>query len=520
MLLAAPIIILCLTVLVMLVVRLLRAEFAYHWLIATIGAFIAWPLTFILGTQLPRTAALIIWEPESIFPASPVLIMDQISWPYAVGVVTLILVMMMTDVARASESMWSDWAAGLLLGALGVFAVIAGNPLTLLMAWAAIDLVELFVLFVQPVPAEMRERLVVAYSIRIFASGLLLVVVLLNDSLGLDWSVDNFSTQSAVLLLLAVGLRVGVLPAYMPLMKRSASRRGLGTIVLLVSAAACLVLLNRTSLIVQESTLINILLIIVGVIAIYAATAWVFAEDELSGAPAWVLGMASLSAAAAMLAQPAASQAWGITVLLAGGLIFFTSVLERRMSWLLIFGLIGISSLPLTPTWNGALMYSSPFKPVMVIFIIVQVVLVVGFLRHILRPRPGLSGVERWVWLIYPLGLAILPVVHFLYGWWAFIGFGTLTTSSWWLGLVIVLLTGLVVGLVRFGPRVSIQRTGVLKEFFSMQWFYRLMWGVFGVIENIIRFITTILEGEGGLLWAFLMLVILFMTFVALFGGV
>ncbi len=520
MLLATPIIILSLTVLVMLVVRLIRAEFAYHWLIATTGSFIAWLLTFILGTQLPRTAPLLIWEPETIFPASLVLTIDRFSWPYAVCLATLILVMMMTDVARASESMWSAWTAGLLLGALGVFAVIAGNPLTLLMAWAAIDLVELFVLIVQSIPNEMRERLVVAYSVRIFGSGLLLAVVLLNDSLGLDWSINNFSTQAAVLLLLAVGLRIGVVPAYMPLLKQSASHRGLGSIILIVSAAASLVLLNRTSLVVEESTLINILLIIVGVIAIYAAAAWVFADDELSGAPAWVLGMASLSAAAAMLAQPAASQAWGITVLLSGGLIFFTSVLERRMSWLLIFGLIGISSLPLTPTWNGALMYSPPFKPVMVIFIIVQVILLVGYLRYVLQPRPGLGGVERWVWLIYPLGLAILPVVHFLYGWWAFVGFGTLTSSSWWLGLVIVLLTGLVVGLVRFGPRVSIQRTGVLKAFFSMQWFYRLMWVTFRAIDSVVQFITTILEGEGGLLWAFLMLVILFMMFVALFGGV
>ena len=518
--LAIPIFTLLLTVLIMLVIRLLRANFSYHWLIATVGAFLAWPLVLIMGTQLPRTDSLIAWKPETLFPSSLVLTADQLSWPYAVALITLVLAMMLTEVARATESMWSAWAAGLLLGALGIFAAFAGNPLTLLMAWTAIDLVELLTLLGQRIPNNMRERVVVAFSVRILGSGMLMAAVLLTSSAGLEWTFANIPSQAAVLLLLAVGLRLGVLPAYMPILRESTSRRSLGSMLHLVPAAASLVLLNRTASVVEPSTMVTVLLVFVGLTAIYAGASWIFATDEMDGAPSWILGVASLSAAAAMFAQPIASQAWGIAVLLSGGLIFYTSALERRMSWLLLLGLLGISALPFTPAWNGALMYTSPFNILMVIFIIAQVLLMVGYIRHTLRTREGFSGVERWVWLIYPLGLALLPLIHFLYGWWAFIGFDNLLLSSWLLGMIALLLTALIVGFTRFGPKISLRRVAALESLFSMQWFYSLIWAFFRAVESVIQFLTTVLEGEGGLLWAFLMLVMLFLTFVALLGGI
>ena len=518
--LAIPIFTLLLTVLVMLVIRLLRANFAFYWLIATVGAFIAWPILLFVGTQFPQTDSLIAWKPEALFPSSLVLTSDRISWPYAVALITLVLAMMLTEVARATESMWSSWAAGLLLGGLGIFAVFAGNPLTLLMAWTAIDLVELLILLRQNIPKNMRERVVVAFSVRILGSGLLMAAVVLTSSAGLEWTFANIPSQAAVLLLLAVGLRLGVLSAHMPILRESTSRRSLGSMLYLVPAAASLVVLNRTAFVVEPSTIVTVLLLIVGLTAIYAGASWIIATDEMEGAPSWILGMASLSAAAAMLAQPIASQAWGIGVLLSGGLIFYTSALERRMSWLMLLGFLGITALPFTPAWNGALMYTPPFKFLMVIFVIAQVLFMVGYIRHTLRTREGFTSVERWVWLIYPLGLALLPLTHFLYGLWAYVGFENLMLSSWLLGIITLLLTALIVGVTSFGPKISFGRVAAFESFFSLQWFYSLIWIFFRVVESVIQFLTTVLEGEGGLLWAFLMLVMLFLAFAAMFGGI
>ena len=216
---AIPIFTLILTVLIMLAIRLLRANFAYHWLIATVGAFIALPMVLIIGIQLPQTETLISWKPEMLFPSSLVLTADRLSWPYATALITLVLAMMLTEVARATESMWSAWAAGVLLGALGILAIFAGNPLTLLMAWTAIDIAELLIILGQNIPKNMRERVVVAFSVRVVGSGMLLAAALLTSNTGLEWTFVNIPSQAAVLLLLAVGLRLGVLPAYMPILK-------------------------------------------------------------------------------------------------------------------------------------------------------------------------------------------------------------------------------------------------------------------------------------------------------------
>lgn len=165
-------------------------------------------------------------------------------------------------------------------------------------------------------------------------------------------------------------------------------------------------------------------------------------------------------------------------------------------------------------------MYAPPFKILMVIFVIAQVLLMVGYIRHTLRTREGFTNVERWVRLIYPLGLAILPLTHFLYGWWAFVGFENLLLSSWLLGIITLLLTALIVGVTQFGPKVSFGRVAAFELFFSLQWFYSLIWMFIRAVENVIQFLTTVLEGEGGLLWAFLMLVMLFLAFAAMLGGI
>jgi hypothetical protein len=78
-----------------------------------------------------------------------------------------------------------------------------------------------------------------------------------------------------------------------------------------------------------------------------------------------------------------------------------------------LVGFFSLTTLPLTPTWEGGLLFTAPSSIWMVMFLVGLVLLLMGYLRHTLRPGPGLEGVERWVWLIYPLGLALLPVSHF-----------------------------------------------------------------------------------------------------------
>jgi hypothetical protein len=160
-----------------------------------------------------------------------------------------------------------------------------------------------------------------------------------------------------------------------------------------------------------------------------------------------------------------------------------------------------------------------------VAFLIAQVLLIAGYLQHALREERPLERVERWVWLIYPLGLAFLPLSHY------FIGFqgwqeavrqnpGQFSFSRLLPGLVVLGLFALSMFWSQQGPRLSWSLTSRLASFFSFQWLYRLLWDVFRLTGRFVSFLSAVLEGEGGILWALLLITLLMaILFQSRLGG-
>jgi hypothetical protein len=72
-----PVFVLLLTPVIMLIIRLIKPGFSYFWLLAVTGALIVWPISLILGFRLPNTMLLVEWKPETLFPASPSLLVDM-----------------------------------------------------------------------------------------------------------------------------------------------------------------------------------------------------------------------------------------------------------------------------------------------------------------------------------------------------------------------------------------------------------------------------------------------------------
>ena len=137
------ILILLLTALTLLVLRFFAPEFRYSWVIATVGALVGWISVFAWQTQMPITLQFSIWQPSALFVQSPSLIADGISWAFAVSLAALCLAIIITSVVRANFPSPLTWVGSLVLTSFGILAVVADNPLTLVLIWAAIDLVEL-----------------------------------------------------------------------------------------------------------------------------------------------------------------------------------------------------------------------------------------------------------------------------------------------------------------------------------------------------------------------------------------
>lgn len=513
-----PILILLVVAAAILLIRLFRPRFAYFWLVAALGALAAWPATLVLRLYLPSELRLVTWQPQALFPVSPALLLDRISWPFALAITTLVVAVILTDVARAAEADWLSWAGSLGLGGLGLTAVLAGNPLTLVIAWSALDLIELVVLLSQISESAVRERVVIAFAARVGGILVLLMAAVTANSAKLPLDFSTIPAAISIYLIIASGLRLGVLPLHLPFLQELPLRRGLGTLVRLVPAAASLVLLVRTGTEGVPSSFRTPLLALSGLAAISASLIWATARDELDGRPFWILGGASFAVAAAIQAHPGGSLAWGIATLLSGGLLFLFSARSTGLLVIPALSWIAFSGLPLTPNWMGSYLYAERFSPWLVLFLLAQVLMLLGYIRHALRPEPDLRGVERWVRLIYPLGLVLLVVSQAVIAFWGRLypdgspqPFPSPLES--WPGLVAVLAVGASIALINRGLVVDPARLYRLRSVFSFSWFYNILWGGYRTIRRLITFITTILEGEGGILWTLFLLIVLLSLF-------
>ncbi len=503
---------------ILVLIRVIRPGFAYTWVVAALGALIAWPFVLISRSNIPQSIMMFNWRPGWISEYSPTLLVDEYSWPFALALATLVLSAILTDVIRANEANWSIWFGALVLGALGVLAVQAGNPMTLLLLWMAIDLAEMVILLGQLPGSKDRERVIISFSTRLAGTMLLVWSMIYTRSLGQNLDFSNIPIQVSIFLLLAAGLRLGVLPMHQPLRREYATRRNLGTISRLVAAGASMILLVRTAEVGVPQNMTLILLLLSGFAAIYSSIAWVNAPDEVEGRPYWILGLASFVVASTIRAQPSAGLAWGIVTILSGSVVFLMSLRQKYLLILPAIGVLGLSSLPYLPIWNGVYLYVPGFHPALVLFLIAQSVFLVGYVYQAFKPLPKQIAMDRFVWIIYPWGLVLLPGVLILVGW--FERDMPLSLASGLPGLVIAVLCGIWVLLaLQLRKRETIARTihsaGIfVVRFFSLEWVYRFLWGVYFAMGRVIHLAINILEGDGGILWA-LLFVVLFVAILA-----
>jgi hypothetical protein len=146
----------------------------------------------------------------------------------------------------------------------------------------------------------------------------------------------------------------------------------------------------------------------------------------------------------------------------------------------------------------------------LVLAIIGQAALLLGFLRHMLRQSEPLGGAERWVQVIYNIGLWLLPLTYYLSG----IAYFPYDRPTWsltelWPSFVVLALAALIGVLVWRGVSFSSVLFSMLDEVFSLRWLYRLLGNAYQLVGRGLHLISNLLEGGGGVLWAFLLVVLL-----------
>jgi hypothetical protein len=493
----------------------MRPAFRFTWLVAIGGALLAWVSVILWQISMPLSLALPAWQPAGLFADSPAFLADRLSWPYAFSLVTLALAVLLTGVARENFPSAVTWAGTLTLIGMGLLAVTAANPLTLVLVWTAIDLAELVSRLRSANTPGANESIVVAFSMRVAGIGLLLWANILSLALGSRLDFGSIPPQAGVLLLLAAALRLGVLPLHLSYASESPVRRGFSATLTLVSAASSLVLLVHIPAQSLGSVPLLVLLGLTSAAALFGGWMFLRAPDDLAGRPFWIIGLAALSVAAALFGNPAGAAAWGCVLVLAGGALFLSSMQRPWLNRILLIGGWSLSGLPFS---LGASGWSTAGNGLWLLPFLIggQALLMAGFIRHALRSpiRQPFESLEVWAQKIYPIGILLLLAAQLILGAWGWDGalqVGLLPAALGATGLAMLLFWAM----PRFAFLNPVRAHWVRPS--PAPWLdslYRGLGGAYRRLTQVSQAITDILEGDGGIMWTLLFLVL----FISLFS--
>lgn len=485
----------------------LRPRFTYHWLLAVGGTLAAWVLTWLLRLRFSSSIGPLEGSRLGLALPSLSFSVDPINWPLALAILTIGLAVLLTDVSRINQTGWIVWAGDLGLIGVGLMAVLAANPGTMLLAWTVVDLIELGILLRELRDEEMRRRAFVFFALNLLGTMTVLGAVIASGAVGVRMQFSSIPTAAQIYLILAVGLRMGVFPLQVAFLKDVRQQRGQGTLLRLVPPAVSLVLLAHTAGVQTEVALRPVLLAFAVLAAVYGAIVWLRVQDDLRGRLFWIVGLAGFSFAGAIQSSPEAVVSWGLAMLYPGAVLFLSSVRTRRMLPIGVLAVLSLLAVPFTPTYSGLMLYR-PFQILLLLLPLAHVLLIGGYIRHMVRETEPLSGVEPWVRVIYMAGLAILPLTHILSG---ILTPGLFTPAMPPIWPMLVFVLGIGLGLFAYWRkwRFPTALLDQLDRVFSLRWLFRILGWIYDGLRQIIIGVTWLLEGEGGLLWTLAFLVML-----------
>lgn len=428
----------------------------------------------------------------------------------------------MTAVARLQQgSHPGSWAASLAMASVGNLAMMAGTPLAVVIAWTAIDTFELTTILANVPKKKSKIEAIIAFFARMAGTMVLIFAMIMSKGRGLDLILVDPGPEIGVFILIAVGLRLGVLPLHMPYTEEVPLRRGLGLMLRLTSPLASLMLLARLPMSVVPVMLSPLLMGFASLAALYGSIMWLASSQEIRGRPYWLIAIAGMAVASSIRGYPLSSLAWAINLALTGGILFLYTFRSRKLHFIPLVGTLFSIGIPFTPAasgWFGLVVI--PLNIPDFLFLLAQILLVIGYAIHATRENDIPDIQERWIQSIYPVGLIMIMFSGLLV---SILGWeGSLSPGVWWVSLLTALICGFIYWRIthkgkavsrgyrieRFlilGKRIGSYLTRIL----DLSWFYKFLQWTFRRIQVAALSISAILEGQGGILWVFVLLALI-----------
>ncbi len=503
-----------------LILSRIKANIGRVWLIATIFSLSNWGIILGLRWLYPLQINFPEWFPiGEISQRGIILQLDSFSWPILLALCAVQTAVIITDSSRLDEiPSPSIWAGLFLVYGFGILAALTSSIISIFLVWALVDIVEFLILIRTAISDQKVNEIVVSFAVKTLGLFILIFGLLFSYKLGTPLKIGQQVNDLGFIVLIAVGLRLGVIPFNLPFVSGSPIRRGLGNSIRMVSVAASIIILLRLPMGNFAAGTQGILLTLTTIGIFFGSIMWYGSSSELEGRPYWIVSMAGLAIYSSINGNQIATLAWTLALILSGSVLFLYSARGKKLTILPLMALIGITGLPFTPSvigWEGIIISGRIFGNIVMILSVSFIIL--GYLRHATNTDSLLIKKERWIWITYPLGLLILVISQ----WLIFL----VSDLQWYLtgklfaSFVAFLLPILFYFLIRkffqksdyaeFLKKVLEPIGDFIIKFLSFRWLYQLLWSILGMVQRIVNIISSILEGQGGIVWVIVFLVMI-----------
>lgn len=505
MLLLAPIGLLVLTLLALAASNLQR-DFRSSWVVALIGASLAWLSLLILRLQLPLTLNFTAWQVGTGLEYAANFALDDVSWPLAFLVSSLCVAAILGQARHAVGAAWHSWAPSLIVTAAAMLAIVSADLLTLFFSWTLLDLITcVFSLAYIQQAAERRARLT-AFVLNLLASFLLLAA----------WTLSFYGDELAsVLVVVAVAFRFGLWASRLRLVEADRLRDDLATMLSLIPMAAGTSALARSVGLPDPAR--SVLLLSILIVSLYLAFRSLL-DPKTNWQILWELGMAGMAIAAAIGGQSVAAVAFSLMILVGNAAKTLIQNLPKLRVPAAIGGAALFLGLPFSASQWSLVMYGDWSSPVVFAFLLVQGALLAAWLRRAMLPRTSSAPPEPWMRSVEWLGLAIVPLIYVLLGLGLLPIFdGSMQPPLWPVAVLAAASAALFFLSPRLVPAVPARLRHAVSLFASLQWLEIAAQLASQGLSRTFAFANLLLEGQAGVLWAMLLMALL-ISLAAQFG--
>lgn len=481
-----------------------RPGFRSIWIFGFLGFLLTLGTTIYWKFHLPTTFSILNAHFSSWPTPSLAWSIDSSNLPLISALVILTLTVL---VIKGEKLDYFQISWNFLFIAFGILAISSNNPYTLITTWSALALMEF--LFILPHQDSNDNQPTILLGLRLLELFLILwASVLSRDSLELN-DFRNFGQNAGFLLIFAAALHLGIFPSVI----ENSTKRPKGNVPFTfnaVSSAAGFSLLTKLSVGSIPPVWKISLLVSLGMVTVLIGLYALFSIEGMTTRRLRLIGFGSLALATILLKNPQGTAVLGsIYVLLELFLNIFQPVksiaLIVETSLLFIF----TAGLPISYTlhvWDNSTELNNLWLvPLLAGYILLQAGIFKKY-RNIINNSNGIEISPDQTRKYSLVELSVIPLFLLIFG---FSPPPThISTFQWGIGLSVSFITMLLIILTPklnpFRPRFLSSKLAFPVEIFSSTFRKLLM-----ILTNLINSLTSVLEGDGGVLWSIVILVLL-----------